>query len=656
MRSKTSYFNPTLFRKNLTRFWPIWAVYTVIWTMLLPVPIFIDHMENVRRGIFYRDYLQRIADNFILTYTSDSGVILALIFGLLSAIAVFSYLYNSRSAGLMHTLPIRREGLFLTNWLSGYCFMLLPHLVVALLTILTEAAAGVLNLWNVFMWLLIQSGTCFFFYAFAVFCAMFTGHILALPAFYLILNFLVMGITNLFDALISMFTFGYVGGGVFLSDLAMWFTPASKLMNGLRFRTVVENGVEVELFTGFQYVLAYVLAAVVLLGWALLLYRRRHIETAGDVIAVWWAKPLFKYGFAFCAALCGGMLLFYVFSSLFDSVVLPLTAMMVLCGILGCFVAEMLIQKSFKVFRRGWKACGIFSLIVILMMSGLSRDLFGVETWVPDQNTVASVTFYLNNSFPPYDSAAYRATDISDPDTVSRLISLHRSIVENREDLQNGYPGTSGTQEWSSLRIFYTLKNGSQSSRYYNIPIRPDMASTPGTLEESLLNMVNDTQLLLQSYFPYDAYGGRAVEGSISVYNTQLQAYQSLAFTDSDAQAVADAVRADVEAGRLGIHYLSDSDPQRAANCSFTDLELLWLYTYPNGTTHTASSTITPQFTATQTLAVLRELGILSDTQILLSHTQAQAIAAGDTLASGPTDLPAIEVVPEADSTAVPVN
>ncbi len=25
MRSKTSFFNPTLLRKNLTRFWPLWG-------------------------------------------------------------------------------------------------------------------------------------------------------------------------------------------------------------------------------------------------------------------------------------------------------------------------------------------------------------------------------------------------------------------------------------------------------------------------------------------------------------------------------------------------------------------------------------------------------------------------------------------------------
>ena len=31
MRSVTSCFNSTLYRKNLSRFWPIWALYSVIW-------------------------------------------------------------------------------------------------------------------------------------------------------------------------------------------------------------------------------------------------------------------------------------------------------------------------------------------------------------------------------------------------------------------------------------------------------------------------------------------------------------------------------------------------------------------------------------------------------------------------------------------------
>ena len=37
MRSVTSYFNSALYRKNLSRFWPIWALYSVIWLFALPL-------------------------------------------------------------------------------------------------------------------------------------------------------------------------------------------------------------------------------------------------------------------------------------------------------------------------------------------------------------------------------------------------------------------------------------------------------------------------------------------------------------------------------------------------------------------------------------------------------------------------------------------
>ena len=46
--------------------------------------------------------------------------------GLVCAMAVFSYLYSSRSACMMHALPLRREALFLTQYLAGLSFLLLP--------------------------------------------------------------------------------------------------------------------------------------------------------------------------------------------------------------------------------------------------------------------------------------------------------------------------------------------------------------------------------------------------------------------------------------------------------------------------------------------------------------------------------------------------
>ena len=36
MRSRISYFNKTLYLKNMARFWPIWALYGIIWLFAMP--------------------------------------------------------------------------------------------------------------------------------------------------------------------------------------------------------------------------------------------------------------------------------------------------------------------------------------------------------------------------------------------------------------------------------------------------------------------------------------------------------------------------------------------------------------------------------------------------------------------------------------------
>lgn len=623
MPLKRSSFNPTLFGKNLTRFWPIWTLYSLIWLFTLPIELFVKHMNQLGRGGSLT-YLCRMANKTILTLTADLGILLAFVFGVLAAMAVFSYLYNARAAGLMHTLPIRRGGLFLTSYLSGLTFLLGPHLLVALLTLAAEAAAGVLNAWNVVLWFLIQSGMCFFFYTFAVFCAMFTGHILALPAFYGILNFLVLGVVSLLEGLVSMFTFGYEGGD-FLVSLAQWFTPTLKLAQELHFRTVTENGVEVELFTGFQFVLLYMAAAVVLLLCALAIYNRRQIETAGDVVSVRWARPVFKYGFAFCSALAGGMLLYYLLSAMFSSVVLPLTICMVLCGALGVLVAEMLLQKSFKVLGRSWRGALSMGLVVVVLMAGLSKDLFGLENWVPAPGDVKSVTVSLG-SFPPYDDANGTFDDMTDPALIAKVIAIHSAIVEDRAFLENYYDNRAVNDnddgyDYLNFYIDYQLINGSWSRRSYTVPIRvDDPAPAAGTLPALVLDYLNDPVRLEAAYFPYDKYNASPIQAVLPYYDTTTGTTKEAVLTSEQAAAVAEAIRADLAAGRLGIRYLSDEDPQRLSNCSVHDLTINWLYTGNSGNPITSPVQITPQFSATELMKTLHEMELLSDTKVLLDH------------------------------------
>ena len=42
MKSKTSCFNKTIFRKNMTRFWPVWAVYLAYLFFNMTIRMFLN--------------------------------------------------------------------------------------------------------------------------------------------------------------------------------------------------------------------------------------------------------------------------------------------------------------------------------------------------------------------------------------------------------------------------------------------------------------------------------------------------------------------------------------------------------------------------------------------------------------------------------------
>ena len=132
--SRPGRFYPALWKKNMARFWPLWAVFGVFWLFVVPLTLLTQDPEST---ILYVDsfalpgpaYFAQIT---ILDLLSSAGVFSTLIFGTLAAMAVFSYLYSSRSVDFFHALPVSRDGLFLTNVVSGYSFLALPTLAVAL--------------------------------------------------------------------------------------------------------------------------------------------------------------------------------------------------------------------------------------------------------------------------------------------------------------------------------------------------------------------------------------------------------------------------------------------------------------------------------------------------------------------------------------------
>lgn len=641
MRSETSsskarLFYPVLWKKNMARFWPVWAVCAVCWLFAMPLEMIVSRNGSVN-GIPNARYF---ADVRVLGLIGQGAVLIAAVFGILSAMAVFSYLYNSRSVGLFHALPVRREGLFLTNYLSGLSFQILPAAAVFLVTALVEGVMGALNIGALCMWFVMLVLVTLFFYSFAVFCAMFTGHILALPVFYGILNGLAAGVMLLVDRVLARFVFGFTSVG-FLGEIAAWLTPALQLVGRLWVEEIWNDGaagLERAAFHGLGYGLVYALAGLALAGAALWIYRRRDLEGAGDVVTVKWVRPVFKYGVAFCSALALGSLLDTFFESGLPQGAWTLLAFMVLCGCAGYFAAEMLLKKSFRVFRGSWKGCVAFVLCLTAVTAGMELDVTGYERRVPDPGRVSGVS--LTNAFSyPSDSAGWGGAYGEDPELIRAVTALHEAVIRERDLHENpdagpgaaiaeAYGGAEVARE-TEINLSYTMPNGLVMDRRYRLWITAESLQDPNSAASQLTAILNRPEVVEKNYFSGVNEDFRLIGISLELLDTETGEYDTYPVPTGYRDELMAAVRADMAAGRLGRRYLLE-DEARLENCYYNDLRLEYSYTGSNGNLYgDMGQTVTLQTTAVETLEVLREAGVVDETHVLQTQAEYREMRAG---------------------------
>ena len=430
MRSKTSYFNRTLFLKNLTRFWPLWGGATFI-GILLPLAMLTRLLrQDSHLGV------ETALDMTEVYYSTLCAAVpfVCLLYGALCALAVWSYLYSARSVGLMHTLPVRREGLFVTNFLSGLTMLLIPFAVTEALCVLISAAFGLFEPVGLLVTILGVLGESFFYFSSATLAAFITGNVFAMPALYLLLHFL----EAVLDLLLSSFAAGFIFGlssqytGV-LEFLSPTVYLVRNVMPSLEYREVtnyagehIRNELVSARVENVWIIAVYALAGVVLLAFAFTLYRRRQSERAGEVVAVGWMRPFFRYGVAGLAALLGCQLIYGLFweDAYFKAV--PLAVCMLVAGAIGYYGASMLLAKTLRVFHRSWRGLALVAAGVAVLCGCLRLDLFRAADRVPEISQIEKMEFYA-------DSNTYIFYPGREDELLERVRRLHAAIAADRK-------------------------------------------------------------------------------------------------------------------------------------------------------------------------------------------------------------------------------
>ena len=488
MRSVTSYFNRELLRGALQRTWPLWAAYTLIWLLLLPVTLFIRLSD--RHIVYSRPTLSYE----LLSTGLPSGAMMAAVFGIFFAMAMFAYLTNSRATNGMHAMPIRREGLFLTHYLAGLFCQVVTLLVSFALAALVTAAFGVFDGYAVGMGLLLCVLLVLFFYSFGVLCMVCVGQILAGAVFYGILNFLFVGMEVLLRSFAGNFLYGYDGRSSAFSTAPL--SPPVEIASSLSVSYVYDGidpiGVRVFHLGTFA---AYAAAGLVLAALALLLYRKRRSEMTGNTVAIGWLRPVFKYGVALCSAFSLGQLLSYFVFELTDSTytagaLIGTIACMIFAGLIGYYAAEMLLKKSFRVFKTSWKGALATSAVLILIGLSFPLDLTGYQTRVPEQSDIVSATVDL------YGGNVSGSFNLSGQESIALLRDAHCAVITDKArqtEYNRRYVPFDG--DTCMLRITYELADGTELFRSYDLSIDEALLSDPSSPESALTKLANCTEI-----------------------------------------------------------------------------------------------------------------------------------------------------------------
>lgn len=546
MKSKTSFFNKMIFKKNCALYWPIWCGLLLVELLKGPARLLLRFQNPLM------DKLEILLQNVNLF----TDILLVAAAAVIIGMALFSYLFTAKSANMIHALPVTRTELFGTNVITGLLFLWIPELLSFFLSVLVCLTHGVADVQYLGMWILTNLGMSFFFFSQVVFCAMLTGQIFALPVYFLAINVLVEAVSVGMDWLVDTIAYGVsgsnIGGNVteYLSPLLYFLDQVS--ITGIydpvdSQQDYVLSALQMK---GETAVLIYSLVGILFYLLAFYSYQKREIESAGDLLSFHWIKPVFRWGVGIGAGFFCGTFLMSFFKNLALEVPTWVWFILVIfLGMIAFFLAEMLIQKGFRVVTgRRLKECGLFLLFSALVFAGIYGYACRESNFIPQAESVEYA--YVNMNYPVEFSG----------EEVQKVIELQRTILDRKAQLENAMEGMTLDYDYGYnygyVSIVYRMKNGSVVERSYEIPsnsqVSEDFLATIYGWEMEKANF-------LSNYFQYHYEAiGRFTDAGVDWPDTDSDNYVYRYIGSDGATALYEAVQADLEDGVLQKYNLSD--------------------------------------------------------------------------------------------------
>jgi ABC-2 type transport system permease protein len=471
MKSKTSFINQGILRNDFKSFGWIGGAYLLALLLSIPLKVIMmhSHTEN--------SYINGLS-NYLRIFLFDSNssplqYMLLILVPVLTGLMLFRYMQTSPAADMAHSLPIKRETLYNTHIFAGVIFLFVPLIITALVSWAVVAGLGIESVSGLRILIWLASALLFnlLFFMTSVAVGMITGMSALQAILSYILLLLPTGLLELLLHNMKMYIHGFAYG---YYSYNISFSPLIKITEFYRYPFQAAE------------ITVYLLVIIVLYLAGRYFYQHRQLEAAGNAITFDLLSPIFKYGVTFCSMLLLGS---YYYGTQNESMGWTYFGYF-LGSLLAYFLAEVLLNKSLHVFKpKILKGYGAYSLIIIILLAGLSIDFTGFEKKLPVLAEVESV--YMDGSFytlneknrprvvVPQDTDIYLESEsnilerpsqvFTEANNLANIYSLHQKIIANKAQEKVSLFSDNRKLRYEKICLAYNLKNGEHLYREYSI-------------------------------------------------------------------------------------------------------------------------------------------------------------------------------------------
>lgn len=441
MRLRTSWYNHELTKQNFRQTGWISLVYFVSLLVAIVLNIFmrIGHNES-----YYYGY------DINLFYLGSFFQVLAIfLVPVMTAMLLMRYLHQKNATDFMHSLPLKREKVFIHQIVFGYCSILLPVYIVGFILYIMHHTLEVSKLYGLAelgYWLGVTTVLLSLVFAVSIFVGLLTGLSIIQGVFSFIFLLFPAGITVL-----AVFNLNYAMIGIadsYLMDEKVFeFSPITNSVN-IIFNDAADTSTLVW----------YIIVTLILLGLSMVLYKFRPVEVATQAVAFRWLRPIFIYSFTFCFMLVGGFY-FGILQHEYNWILFGC----LLFSIFGYLIAQMIIHKTWRVFTQ-WKEYLFFLLGTTLLVVLIILDITGFQNRIPATDRIEQVYLYDQHSrFYLFQDLFEENPGITAVEEIEIVRNLHQQFINdsNRQDFLDYNNQT--------VSIHYDLVNGRQLVRQYHL-------------------------------------------------------------------------------------------------------------------------------------------------------------------------------------------